>query len=146
MRRYAKQCSLIVLLLGFTLIFSGCLKTEITTGKAASNRASNKAEIGWAHGFIDGLVPPINAPLNTKDKCGKAGVAKVDFRQTFVQGFVAGLTDLGNIASLFTGTPVTGGFSIYTPQRIQATCASRKSTTSSVRPPEYLLQEKETSR
>lgn len=138
MRFYAQQCSLIAFLLGFTLVFSGCLKTKITTGKKKSQR---KAEIGWAHGFINGLVPPTNAPLKTKSQCGESGVAEVDFRQTFVQGLVSGFTSTSVITSII-GVPAPVSVTIYTPQRIQATCASGESMQSSLDgPPTYLRKD-----
>ena len=121
MQQYAKHLSLLALLMGFCIAFSGCLKTKITTGKKKSSR---KAKIGWAHGFINGLVPPTNAPLKTQSQCGEAGVAKVDFRQTFLQGLVSGFTSTAIITSA-VGIPAPG-VTIYTPQRIQATCAAEE--------------------
>ena len=91
------------LLLGAVLLFSGCLKTRITTDAAPSN---DQAELMWAHGFVNGLVPPVNAPLDAEPVCGDAGVSSVYFRQTFVQVVAQGLT---------------GG--LYSPQHFTATCA-----------------------
>lgn len=111
---------MIALLLGFCLLFSGCLKTRIVTDQAASNE---QAELMWAHGFVNGLVPPVNAPLETEPTCEGAGVSEVYFRQTFVQWLAQGLT-----------------WSLYTPQRFTATCA--QGGTSSVQtPPSYLLKD-----
>lgn len=112
---------MIALLLGLCLVFSGCLKTRIVTDKEPSNQ---EAELTWAHGFVNGLVPPINAPLNTEQTCGDAGVSEVFFRQTFVQWFAQGLTS-----------------SIYSPQRFTATCASGGGMSSVPTPPSYLLSD-----
>jgi hypothetical protein len=118
MRKLTKKLSIAILLLGGCLIFSGCMKTRIVTDQAASTQ---QAEMPWAHGFVNGLVPPINAPLDTEPVCGGAGVSEVFFRQTFVQGIAQGLTS-----------------SLYSPQRFTATCA--EGGTASVRtPPSYLL-------
>ena len=117
MRSIPKHLAVPALLVGACLLFSGCLKTKIVTDKPASNETS---ELVWAHGFVNGLVPPINAPLNTEAVCGDAGVSDVYFRQTFVQVIAQGLTS-----------------SLYAPQRFSATCAS--GGMSSLRmPPSYL--------
>lgn len=124
MKRYASRFSaMIVLLLGMSVLFSGCLKTRITTDKAPSTQ---KAEIEWAHGFVLGLVPPVNAPLNAEDTCGEAGVSEVYFRQTFIQGLAQGLTQ-----------------SIYTPQRFTATCAAGEGMAATPSLPAYLLRDKQ---
>jgi hypothetical protein len=146
---------LTVLLVSFSLVTSGCLRTEIVTGKQPTGQT---AELPWAHGFINGLVPPVNAPLETQDACGEAGVARVTFQQTFLQLVADGLTDVVFVASLFTPTATTSpgsgsttdggttvsvsaGFSIYTPQRFEATCAARPSSAGvSDRVPAYLLR------
>lgn len=120
MQLVPKRLPAIALLLGSCLLFSGCLKTRIMTGKAASNQ---QAEITWAHGFVNGLVPPINAPLDTEETCGDAGVSEVYFRQTFVQWLAQGLT-----------------FSLYAPQRFTATCAAGGGMSSVPTPPSYLLR------
>lgn len=122
MKRYAVFCSLLAFLVGCSLVFSGCLKTKITTDKAPSNET---AEIGWAHGFVFGLVPPVNAPLEVGDKCDN-GVSEVDFRQTFIQGLAQGITQ-----------------SIYTPQKFTVTCASNGSMSSADMPPSFLLRDKD---
>lgn len=93
----------VILLLGSALLFSGCLQTRITTDAAPSNE---QAELMWAHGFVNGLVPPVNAPLEAEPVCRDAGVSSVYFRQTFVQVVAQGLT---------------GG--LYSPQHFTATCA-----------------------
>ena len=104
MRFFSKQFSAIALVLGLFLVLSGCMKTRIVMEKQPSNQ---KVELPWAHGFVYGLVPPVNAPLQTEETCGSEGIAEVYFRQTFVQGIAQGLT--GNI---------------YSPQRLTATCAA----------------------
>lgn len=126
MSQYTKQLSVIMaLLLGVCLVSSGCLKTRIITGQSAS---SQEAELPWAHGFVNGLVPPINAPLNTEPICDGAGVSEVFFRQTFVQGIAQGLTS-----------------SLYTPQRFTATCASGGGMATAPSPPSYLLRGEQSS-
>ncbi len=109
MRFYMKHLSLAALLMGCCLVFSGCLKTKIMTGKEPSGQT---VELAWAHGFVNGLVPPVNGPLQVGNKCSN-GISEVFFRQTFVQGLVQGVTN-----------------SIYTPQRFTVTCASGGSTAS----------------
>lgn len=104
MQQSFKRVLPLLLLVGGSLLLSGCLKTKVITGKQASGQT---AELPWAHGFVLGLVPPVNAPLDASSTCGDAGVSEVDFRQTFVQYLAQG----------FTG-------SLYTPQAFTATCAS----------------------
>ncbi len=103
MARLSERIPTVALLVGLCLLVSGCLKTHIVTDRTPS---SEKAELLWAHGFVNGLVPPVNAPLDTAPVCGEAGVSEVYFRQTFVQGVAQGLTS-----------------SLYAPQRFTATCA-----------------------
>lgn len=111
---------LVALLVAGVLLFSGCLKTEILTGQPPSNQT---VELEWAHGFVSGLVPPVNGPLEVEDRCGN-GVAEVYFRQPFVQWFAQGLT---------------GG--LYSPQTFTITCAANGSMSSARTPPAYLLKE-----
>lgn len=115
----AKRVPVVALLVGLCLVFSGCLKTQIVTDRPASN---DQAELLWAHGFVNGLVPPINAPLDAEPVCGEAGVSEVYFRQTFVQWVAQGLTS-----------------SLYTPQRFTATCA-QGGMSAAPTPPAYLLK------
>jgi len=117
MKQYAKHLSLVALLLGFCLPVSGCLKTKIVTDKPAS---SQEVELAWAHGFVTGLVPPVNAPLEVGAQC-ENGVSEVYFRQTFIQGLAEGITQ-----------------SLYNPQRFTVTCASGGATSSVEHPPAYL--------
>jgi hypothetical protein len=95
--------------MGCCLLFSGCLKTKIMTGKQSSGET---VELAWAHGFVNGLVPPTNGPLKTKNQCDN-GVSEVFFRQTFIQGLAQGITQ-----------------SLYSPQRFTVTCASGGSMSS----------------
>jgi len=111
---------MIPLLLSLCVLFSGCMKTRIVTDQAPSNQ---QAELPWAHGFVYGLVPPINAPLDTESTCGGAGVSEVYFRQTFIQGIAQGLTS-----------------SLYSPQRFTVTCAQGDGMTS-VHSPSSLFEE-----
>jgi len=57
----------------------------------------------WAHAFIYGLVPP--AITETAKKC-PTGVAKVETKQSFLNGLVGAIT-----------------WGIYTPMTISYTCA-----------------------
>jgi len=109
MRQYAKHLSLVALLMGCCLVFSGCLKTKIMTGKQSSGET---VELAWAHGFVNGLVPPINGPLKATSQCDN-GVSQVFFRQTLIQGLAQGITQ-----------------SLYSPQRFTVTCASGGSMSS----------------
>jgi hypothetical protein len=104
MQQSIKRILPVLLLVGGSLFLSGCMKTKVMTGKPAS---AQTAELPWAHGFVFGLVPPTNAPLNVEPTCGANGVSEVYFRQTFVQRLAQGLTQ-----------------SIYTPQKFTVTCAS----------------------
>lgn len=122
MKRYAKLFSMLTLLVSCFLLFSGCLKTKITTDKAPSNET---VELPWAHGFVLGLVPPVNAPLQVKDQC-ENGVSEVYFRQSFIQLIAQGVTQ-----------------SIYTPQKFTVTCASGGSMSSVETPPSYLLRDRD---
>lgn len=120
MHHFSKQLPVIALSLGLCLVVSGCLKTRITMDKRPSNET---AELMWAHGFVFGLVPPVNAPLRSGETCGDAGVSEVYFRQTFVQLLAQGLTG-----------------SIYTPQRFTARCAAGGGMSANPSPPSYLLR------
>jgi hypothetical protein len=108
-----------VLLLGAALLFSGCLKTEILSDAPASR---DTATLPWAHGFVYGLVPAVNAPLDTATDCPN-GVSEVYFRQSFVQLVAQSLTA-----------------SIYAPQTFSARCTAGGGLSSDVTPPAYLLR------
>lgn len=119
MRQYSKHLSMVALLLGFCLTLSGCIKTKITTDKSPSDQ---EVELAWAHGFVVGLVPPINAPLEVGDEC-ENGVSEVTFQQTFVQGLAQGITQ-----------------NLYSPQKFTVTCASGAMSSNEM-PPAYLLRD-----
>lgn len=121
MKRIPRRLPVLLLLLSASLLATGCLKTRITTGQAASNQ---QAKLEWAHGFVFGLVPPVNAPLNTVEPCGAEGGAEVYFRRSFVQVLAEGLTN-----------------NIYSPQRFTATCAVESGTASAWMSPRSLLRE-----
>ena len=95
--RYSKY----VLLLALAFIFSSCYHAQITTDKAPSSQVIEKP---WANSFIFGLVPP--KVVETASECPD-GLAKVETKQSFLNGLVSGLT-----------------FSIYTPMHIKVTCAA----------------------
>ena len=124
MQSRGKHLVAVALLLGFCISFAGCMKTKIITGNQTSNET---VELPWAHGFIYGLVPPSNGPLEVGDQC-ENGVAQAYFRQTFIQGLAQGVT-----------------YSIYTPQRFTVTCASGGATSSLETPPSYLFRDNATS-
>lgn len=117
MQRYT-SAFLPPLLFGCLILLSGCLKTKIVTDAPSS---AQTAELEWAHGFVYGLVPPVNAPLDVSDDCTN-GISEIYFRQPFAQVIAQGITA-----------------SIYSPQAFTVTCAS--STMSAIPgPPEYLLR------
>lgn len=119
MRSYANHFLLAALLVGSCLFLSGCLKTEITTGRQPSTET---VELAWAHGLIAGIVPPLNGPLQIGDQC-ENGISTVYFHQTFPQWFAQVLAQ-----------------SIYTPQRFTVTCAAGGAMSSLNAPPSYLLR------
>ena len=82
------------------LVLSGCYHAVIDTGRAAAGEPNVTP---WAHAFIYGLVPP--AATATAQKC-PGGVAKVETKQSFLNGLVAGIT-----------------WGIYTPMTVSFTCA-----------------------
>jgi len=126
MRSYAEHFLLVALLVGFCVSFSGCLKAEVTTGKQPANET---VELGWAHGFVYGIVPPTNGPLEVGDQC-ENGIATVTFKQTFIQGLAQS-----------AASSIIGGFPWYNPQRLTATCAAGGSMSSLDAPPSYLLRD-----
>lgn len=94
MRRHAS-----FLLVGMVALL-GCYHATIDTGVAPSEKVIEKR---WASSWILGLVPP--STTTTAAQC-PAGVAKVETRQSFLNGLV-------NIVTM----------SIYTPMAIRVTCA-----------------------
>jgi len=129
MRTYAQHFLLVGLLMAFCVSFSGCLKAEITTGKQPGN---DTVELGWAHGFVYGIVPPTNGPLNVGENQCENGIAKVNFKQTFIQGIAQS-----------AASGVLAGFPWYNPQRLTVTCAAGGSMSSLEAPPSYLLRDTE---
>lgn len=127
MRTYAQHFLLVGLLMAFCVSFSGCLKAEITTGKQPGN---DTVELGWAHGFVYGIVPPTNGPLNVGENQCENGIAKVSFKQTFIQGLAQS-----------AASGVLGGFPWYNPQKLTVTCAAGGSMSSLEAPPSYLLRD-----
>lgn len=119
MHTYAARVVLPVLLLGVCLLTTGCLKTRITTDLPSS---SQTVELDWAHGFVYGLVPPVNGPLAVGDQCTN-GISEVYFRQPFVHVLAQGLTG-----------------SLYSPQAFTVTCASGPTTSAVSTPPDDLLR------
>jgi len=95
MRRFAA-----VLVATSAIVVSGCYHAVIDTGRAPTGTPNVTP---WAHAFIYGLVPP--AVTETAKKC-PGGVAKVETRQSFLNGLVGAIT-----------------WGIYTPMTISYTCA-----------------------
>ncbi len=92
---------LILAILGFGLVLTGCYHAQITTGKSPSGQTVERA---WAHGWLFGLVPP--SVTNVAQECPN-GVARVETMISFANG----------LASMIT-------FNLYTPMSISVTCAS----------------------
>jgi len=84
------------------LVSSGCYHATIETGRTPSPVT---VERSFASGWIYGLVPP--SVTDVASKCAD-GVAKVETKQSFVNGLVAALT-----------------FGIYTPMNVKVTCAAK---------------------
>ena len=87
------------------LLSVGCYHATVTTGATPS--ATETIDQPFASSWIYGLVPP--KTVEAAEKCS-SGVAKVETRQSFVNGLVGALT-----------------FGIYTPMHIRVTCAARSS-------------------
>ena len=88
-------------LVAMLLTLSACYHATVQTGLAPSTQT---IEEKWASGWIYGLVPP--ETVETMQGC-PTGVARVETRQSFVNGLVGVLT-----------------FGIYTPMEIIVTCAN----------------------
>ena len=90
---------------GFVL--SGCYHVTVVHNKPGVTQQAAAAptvvEKPFSHSFIYGLVPP--AELNVKDQCPN-GASKVETKQSFLNGLVAGIT-----------------YSLYTPVSVKVTCA-----------------------
>ena len=87
-------------LLATVVALSGCYHATIETGLPPGTQT---LEQPWASSWVYGLVPP--ETVETASRCPN-GVARVETRQSFVNGLVGMLT-LG----------------IYTPMEITVTCA-----------------------
>ncbi len=79
------------------LVVSGCYHVNVSTGIAPG---ANQVQEKWAPGWIGGLVSP--DPVDAAAQCGSAGVARVESRLSFLNGFVAVLT-----AHIFTPMEIT---------------------------------------
>jgi len=90
----------VALLCVSAIALSGCFHAVVETGRAP---AGEPIVTPWAHAFIYGLVPP--AITETAKKC-PTGVAKVETKQSFLNGLVGAIT-----------------WGIYTPMTISYTCA-----------------------
>jgi len=96
MRKYASLAALAAIMLT-----AGCYHATIETGLAPSPQTVEKS---WAHGWLFGLVPP--STVETREKCGGKGAAKVETNLSFAN----------QVASFLTS-------GIYTPMEIKVTCA-----------------------
>lgn len=85
------------------LCFAGtaCYHATINTGRPVS---TDSISVPWANSFVYGLVPP--PIVETAARCPN-GVAKVETQHSFLNSLVGALT-----------------FGIYTPIRIDVTCAA----------------------
>jgi hypothetical protein len=101
MKRILLSASLLALLV-FT---SGCYNAKVTTGAQPGSQTIEKP---WASGFLFGLVPP--PVVEAGEECPN-GVAEVETKISFLNGFVSGLT-----------------FNLYTPMTINVTCAAASSS------------------
>lgn len=99
------------------LLSAGCYHATVTTGATPS--AVEVIDEPFASGWIYGLVPP--KTVEAAEKC-TSGVAKVETRQSFVNGLVGMLT-LG----------------IYTPMHIRVTCAASTSAMAPSDAAQYLV-------
>lgn len=99
----------------FALALSGCFHAEVTTGKQPSGQTIEKP---WATGFVFGLAMP-GAKIDAAQQCPN-GVAKVDTKQSFLNGLVAGFT-----------------FNLYSPMSVTVTCAAGGSMSSLMPPPDF---------
>lgn len=86
-----------------TVALTGCYHAVIDTGRAPNGTTIERP---WAHGFVFGLVPP--SVTETAQKC-PGGVAKVETKQSFLNGLVGILT-----------------YGIYTPMTIMVSCTGNK--------------------
>ena len=80
---------------------TACYHATITTGRPVS---TDSISIPWANSFVYGLVPP--PIVEAAAKCPN-GVARVETQHSFLNSLVGALT-----------------FGIYTPIRIDVTCAA----------------------
>jgi hypothetical protein len=80
---------------------TACYHATINTGRPVS---TDSISIPWANSFVYGLVPP--PTVEAAAKCPN-GVARVETQHTFLNWLVGALT-----------------FGIYTPIRIDVTCAA----------------------
>ena len=105
---------------------TACYHATINTGRPVS---TDSISIPWANSFVYGLVPP--PTVEAAAKCPN-GVAKVETQHTFLNSLVGALT-----------------FGIYTPIRIDVTCAApgsvRTSDASAIVPMETVGQSADSS-
>ena len=87
---------------GAATTLGGCYHATVNTGITPGTR---QVEDEWAAGWIAGLVPP--ETVNAMADCGRAGVARVETRQSFLNGLVSVLT-----------------IGIFTPMEISVTCGA----------------------
>jgi hypothetical protein len=103
MRRFTT----VVLLLFLSVPSSSCQRTVYTHLHGNGDERPAKAPVSaggrWQHFFIFGWVPGEKV-IESEDGCGKARVAEIRTRRTFVQGLVAAVAGFYiNIYSPWTG-------------------------------------------
>jgi hypothetical protein len=91
---------LYALLLGCSLLLTGCYQAQVTTNRTDGDTVVEKK---WAASYLNGLVP---ATLDVSDECPN-GIAAAERDFPFLNGLVGAVT-LG----------------IYLPQNITVTCAA----------------------
>jgi hypothetical protein len=88
------------------LLLSGCYHVTVVHSTPGVMQQAAAAPVTvekpFSHSFVNGLVPP--AEMNVKEQCPR-GVAKVETKQSFVNGVVSGLTN-----------------GLYTPISVKVTC------------------------
>ncbi|PSQ68915.1 MAG: hypothetical protein BRD26_07330 [Bacteroidetes bacterium QH_1_64_81] len=113
--RSMKRFVSLLLIPVFALALSGCFHAEVTTDKQPSGQTIEKP---WATGFLFGLAMP-GAKIDAAQQCSN-GVAKVETKQSFLNGLAAGFT-----------------FNLYTPMSVTITCAAGGSMSSVIPPPDF---------
>jgi hypothetical protein len=113
--RFMRRFLSLLLIPLFVFTLSGCFHAEVTTDKQPSGQTIEKP---WATGFLFGLAMP-GAKIDAAQQCPN-GVARVETKQSFLNGLAAGFT-----------------FNLYTPMSVTVTCAAGGSMSSLMPPPDF---------